>query len=137
MRYFTLPELNFGLSAAVPQYNRFPEAVIAIARRLGAVMAVHFFDDVNVTEEASTAASGQRFVRELAAALGQPFQPEKAKDVSLVVLFLGVESDLSRICADGVVCMSIRPDRIERLVATIILMKLRRRGGSRRPERRR
>ena len=39
--YFTLPGFNFGLRAAVPQFNRVTEAVTAIARRLLSVVCTH------------------------------------------------------------------------------------------------
>ena len=66
-RYFTMPGFNFGLAAAVPQFNRFPEAVQAIARRLAAVLTCHFFDDFNVTEPRLCAGSGAAYFAPIAA----------------------------------------------------------------------
>ena len=115
--YFTLPGFNFGLSAAVPQFNRFPELMQAVARRLFGVCACHFFDDFNVTEPAFSAASGQWALRQLLAIVGFPFAGAKAVDVDSVVVFLGVESDFSELVSRGVVRMRVRPDRVQRLVA--------------------
>ena len=41
LTYFTLPGFNFGLRAAVPQFNRFTEAATAIARRLFSIVCTH------------------------------------------------------------------------------------------------
>ena len=118
VEYFTMPGFNFGISSAVPQFNRMPELSVMCARRIFGVVACKFFDDFNVTETAWTAASGQRALRQQHAELGMPFAPAKAVDVSPRVIFLGVESDLSDVARDGVVRMRVRRDRVQRLVQT-------------------
>ena len=115
--YFTLPGFNFGLASAVPQFNRFPELMQAVARRLFGICSCHFFDDFNVTEPAFSAASGQWALRQLLDIVGFPFAKAKAVDVGPVVVFLGVESDFSELTSRGVVLMRVRPDRVARLVA--------------------
>ena len=115
MRYFTMPGFNFGLASAVPQFNRVPEAMVAVARRLMGVCCTHFFDDFCVSEPTRVARSGQRALRLLMHAVGLPFSEEKAVDVSSVVVFLGVESDFTRLLGTGCVRMRVRPDRVEKL----------------------
>ena len=118
VEYFTMPGFNFGVSSAVPQFNRTPELSVMCARCLFGVVACKFFDDFNVTETAWTARSGQAALRRQHVELGMPFAEAKAVDVSDRVVFLGVESDLRQVVRDGVVRMRVRPDRVQRLVET-------------------
>ena len=120
VEYFTMPGFNFGISSAVPQFNRIPELCVLCARRIFGVVAAKFFDDFNVTETAWTARSGQRALRQQQVELGMPFSEEKAVDVSARVVFLGVESDLRRVEQEGVVRMRVRPDRVQRLVESCL-----------------
>ena len=119
VRFFTLPGFNFGLKAAVPQFNRYAETVAALANALLGVVCVHFFDDFCCCEPAEAAASGQRSLRELQALLGAAFAEAKSVAPAAVVVFLGVESDLSEAASAGVVRMRVRPERVARLVDSI------------------
>ena len=109
--FFTMPGFNFGLSAAVPQFNRLPEETTLVCRMLLGTIACHFFDDFNLTEPKAVAASGQRALRELHRLIGMPFSEAKAVDVNDWVLFLGVVSDFARFDECGKVRMYVSPER--------------------------
>lgn len=116
--WFSLPGFNFGLKSAVNQFNRLAETVVCINQVFFAAACDHYFDDFILQEPVSTAANGQKCLRELSALLGMPFAPKKAVDVGNRVIFLGVESDLSESAA-GHVSLRVRPDRVQRLQATL------------------
>jgi hypothetical protein len=116
--YFTLPGLNFGLSSAVLQFNRFPELMVAVARRLLGVVCTHFYDDYAVVEPAFSAKWGQWALRALHTAVGFPFAPKKAVDVSPRFVFLGVVTDFARV-QEGVVLMHVSKERVDKLVALL------------------
>jgi hypothetical protein len=113
--YFTLPGLNFGLASAVLQFNRFPELMVAAARRLLGVACTHFYDDYVVVEPSVSAASGQWALRQLHQLIGFPFAEAKAVDVSERFTFLGVVTDFTTI-QDGTILMMVSEERIKGLV---------------------
>ena len=116
-RYYTMAGFNFGLCAAVPQFNRLSEGAVAVARRLLKVVCCKFFDDFNVTQPAWCADLAQGTLRRLMAELGCPFSEEKAVDVKESgLVFLGVENDFSGLADEGVVRMRVNPERVQRLV---------------------
>ena len=119
VRYFTLPGFNFGLKAAVPQFNRVAEATTLVANALLGVCCAHFFDDFNVTEPAQSARSGQAELGELHRLLGLPFSAEKHKPAAAVVVFLGVQTDLSEAVTQGKVSMRVTEERLLKLGAII------------------
>ena len=65
-KYFTLPGFNFGLKAAVPQFNRFPEAMTAIARRLTRASSAH-------TSSTTTRSSNRRRRQVTHSAYSEPY----------------------------------------------------------------
>ena len=113
--YFTLPGFNFGLRAAVPQFNRVTEAVTAIARRLLGVVCTHYFDDFAVVEPRDVAANGQAVLGALLVAIGMPFAPKKHVPTAEVFVFLGVESNLTG-APGGEVSMRVTQERIDSIV---------------------
>ena len=115
VRYFTLPGFNFGLKSAVPQFNRVAETTTLIANEIVGVVCCHFFDDYNVTEPTETAASGQGALWQLHLMLGLPFSQAKHVPAADLVVFLGVQTDLSRVQADGTVTMCVTEERIQKL----------------------
>ena len=114
--FFTLPGFNFGLASAVPQFNRLPELFTAVARTLLHVVCCHYFDDFNVTEPVWAATSGQRVLGELLRVIGFPFSAAKHISVGPEVVFLGVVSSFEKFEELGLVAMSVKPARIEKLV---------------------
>ena len=109
---------NFGLKAAVPSFNRFPEATTAVARQLFAVVCSHYFDDFVVVEPSSSASSGQEALRSLMAFLNFPFAAAKAVDVRDRITFLGVETDFSK-AGTGVAVVSVSSSRKQKLADEI------------------
>merc|ERR1712224_621834 len=55
LRYFTMAGFSFGLASAPNQFNRFPETMVAVARRLLGIACSHFYDDYCVCEAAASA----------------------------------------------------------------------------------
>ena len=113
--YFTLPGLNFGLASAVLQFNRFPELMVAVARRALGVVCTHFYDDYIVVEPSGSAWAGQRALRQLHELIGFPFAEKKAVDVSSRFTFLGVVTDFTRV-QEGVILMHVSKERVDKLV---------------------
>lgn len=114
--YFTLPGFNFGLRAAVPQFNRFTEAATAIARRLFSIVCTHYFDDFAVVEPSALRGNGQHILGGLMCLLGMQFKPSKHVPHAAAFTFLGVQSDLS-LAHRGQVTMSVTRERVEKLVS--------------------
>ena len=117
--FFTMPGFNFGLSAAVPQFNRLPECFTHVARSLLGVVCNHFFDDYCTTEPCWSVTSGQRVLADLHSLVGYPFSAKKHIAAAPQVLFLGVESDLRPLDTLGVVIMCVSQKRRDRLCAQI------------------
>ena len=116
-RYYTMAGFNFGLCAAVPQFNRLSEGAVAVARRLLMIVCCKFFDDFNVTQPSWCAGAAQDTLRGLMVELGCPFSEEKAVDAKESgLIFLGVENDFSGLADEGVVRMRVNPERVARLV---------------------
>ena len=113
--YFTMGGFNFGLKSAVLQFNRFPEVMVAVARRLLAIVCTHFYDDYCVVEPTETAAHAQQMLAELHDLVGFPFKEAKHEKAAPKFVFLGVESDLSG-AVDGTVTLSVRPERLDSII---------------------
>ena len=113
--YYTLPGFNFGLKAAVPQFNRVTEAFTAIARRILGVVCTHYFDDFATVEPAAVCRNGQRTLGQLLRALGMPFAEKKHVPAAETFAFLGVESRLGD-AQDGEVSMRVSQGRIDSIV---------------------
>ena len=58
MRGFVPRGSNFGLAAAVTNYNRKPELTCAFARRMFAAVVEHYFDDFAILEPRFSIATG-------------------------------------------------------------------------------
>jgi hypothetical protein len=75
----------FGLSAAVVNFNRLPELMTALGRRIGACPTWHFFDDQGTLDfrDARGHGLGRRslsapsFMGKLYAMIGRPFKEAK------------------------------------------------------------
>jgi hypothetical protein len=113
--YFTLSGFNFGLKAAVPQFNRVTEALTAVARRVLGVVCTHYFDDFATVEPASVCLNGQTTLGAMMRAVGLPFAPKKHVPAAETFAFLGVESHLGGAAA-GEVHMRVSQARIDSIV---------------------
>ena len=117
--FFILPGMNFGLKAAVNQFNRVAETLVEFARvRLG-VCCTHFFDDVAVCEPCFAKRTGQVLVGQLHDIVGFPFAPAKHEPMRQRAVFLGVLADFSQLASTGVVSIAPKPGRMKRIVATL------------------
>ena len=116
--FFVMPGFNFGLKSAVLQFNRFPELVVAFARRALGIACTHFYDDFAVVEPMATARRAQAMLGELVGLLGMPFSAKKSVPPGPVVVFLGVVTDLSEATA-GMVRMSVSEARVAAIVTLI------------------
>ena len=116
--FFTMPGFNFGLKSAVLQFNRYPELVVAVARRLFAIVCTHFYDDFTVVEPRVIARRAQEMLGEITTLLGLPFSERKRVWPAAVLTFLGVVSDMSAVQSDEV-AMHVSASRVEKLVTLI------------------
>ena len=81
--------LAFGLLAAVLQFNRYPAALVAIARRWLAIPVINFFDDFKLTEPMFAKGSGAFYFDKLVDAFGWLFDPDKDRPFRVQAQFLG------------------------------------------------
>ena len=117
-RYFITPGLNFGLKAAVNQFNRIPELVVAFLRRRGGVVCTHYFDDYCVAEPDYTLCSGQGVLVRLHQTMRLPLDlADKHNAMAEVGAFLGIEHDFRRVRRDGVAIMRPKAGRLEKILA--------------------
>ena len=87
--------LALGLLAAVLQFNRYPAALVAVARRWLAIPIINFFDNFKITEPSFAAGSGGLYFDKLMSELGWLFDVDKDKPFRRVAAFLaGLETYL-------------------------------------------
>ena len=91
----------FGLSAAVLGFNRLPTLASAAMRRLFAVCAGAYFDDIASVGCACHNGLGQRIVGTVLRALGAPVAPEKSLPMAQHRVWLGVAANLASIVTTG------------------------------------
>ena len=80
-RFGVLHGMAFGLSSAVLQFNRFPAAIVAVARRWLAIPAINFFDDFKLTEPRYAQGSGAKYFDKLVRSMGWLFDEEKVIEI--------------------------------------------------------
>ena len=80
----------FGFSSAVMGFNRWPRFLVAMVRRLLAVMWSMYFDDGTLRDLAVANGAGQRGVGRLFAALGVPLADHKRQTLQAEGAFLGL-----------------------------------------------
>jgi hypothetical protein len=117
--FFVMPGHNFGLACAPLNFNRLPELSTFAARVLLAVPADHFYDDSVVVDLAHSIHSSQGCLGDLHALLGIPFAPAKHVPGSPTAPYLGVLTDFSRLPAEGVMSMRLKPSRREKLLEAL------------------
>ena len=110
--YVDVPGHNFGLKAAVVNFNRFPELATVAARRLIWCVSEHYYDDNDTCEPDFAKDSGQKALVELCGDtfFGFSFDPGKDVDMRPSNEYLGVVSDLSRM-HEGVLEMDVSKKR--------------------------
>ena len=75
--FLELYGLAFGLSEAVPAFNRKPFLYVAIVRRFLAMVIDMYFDEASVLDLSSAKGAGHNCVAKLFALLGSPFKDSK------------------------------------------------------------
>jgi hypothetical protein len=116
--YIDVPGHNFGLKAAVVNFNRFPELATVAARRLLWCVSEHYYDDNDTCEPEFAKDSGQQALVELCADdfFGFSFDPGKDVDMHASNEYLGVVSDLSR-APEGILAMDVSAKRRAKIKA--------------------
>ena len=110
--YCEVPGHNFGLTASVVNFNRFPELVTAAARRLLWVITEHYVDDFDTSEPEFANESGQQALTKLCSLtfFGFPFDPEKTDRMRPCNEYLGVITDFRRV-QEGYILMDVSQKR--------------------------
>ena len=117
--FFLLPGLNFGLACAPVHFNRFPELVTFAARLLLAIPCDHFYDDTAISDLQGLINSSQGCLGELYTLLGLPFSESKHVVGSASEPYLGVQTDYTRLHTEGLVSLSLKPSRREKLLGLL------------------
>ena len=108
----------YGFSACMPNYNRTPELLVAVSRRLAAVPCWHFFDDVGTISLHCEAESGQQFLGFLFDLVGVPVTPSKHVALATKQVYLGVVNNYERTWED-VVTLDPKDGRVDKILAKI------------------
>ena len=132
----------FGLTAAVVNFNRLPELLTAVARRIGIAPSWHFFDDqgtLDFRQEASAAGlrkeaappstkaqkcRPQAFVQELLKLAGRPFKESKHQEPCQRQVHLGLFNDFLEF-QHGSISIKPRVGKIDELLKMMQEMKAR------------
>ena len=72
----------FGFAAAVNNFNRLPELLTAVARRIAACATWHYFDDTGTIQLRQEQGSAQAFSENVYEAVGWPFGIKKHVDAA-------------------------------------------------------
>lgn len=127
--YFIPTGHNFGLEAAVLNYNCKPELVCAIGRRLFAAILEHFFDDYLSGPEPLFARgvrrqgpshgldavlSSQGMLWRMLLVLGSPLAIPKSVPWAPIFTWIGVVTDCSRLVSHGELRLRCKPSTVQR-----------------------
>ena len=108
----------FGLSAAVLNFNRVPEFLIAVCRRLAAVPCWHFFDDSGTAGVRLEAGSGQHFLNKCFEICGFKQKVSKHQPMAPSCLHLGIVNNFSR-ASEDICVLDPKEGRVARTVTKI------------------
>ena len=117
--FLTLPGLNFGLKSAVVSFNRFPLVAVRLLRELFGWTGGSYFDDFVTVEPRFCEGSGQEVLGAVMELLGLPVSAEKHVPLASIFVFLGVETDFSRLQATHRVWLGVTAERQGRLRESI------------------
>ena len=115
--YIEVPGHNFGLLAAVVNFNRAPEAFIAVARQLLGVVAEHYVDDFDTCEPTFAMKTGATGMVEICSPtfFGFAFADEKHEEMDPSNVYLGVLTDFSTMLSHGSIIVGITQKRRKKL----------------------
>ena len=111
--------LAFGLGAAVLEFNRCPDHVVAVARRWLALPIINFYDDYRTLDVACSGGSVNCYFAHLNAWHGWLLDPDKHQSPSLCIRFLGVFEEFPAVGSEDFVLLYLDEARGSRLLALI------------------
>ena len=132
----------FGLSAAVVNFNRLPELLTAVARRIGIALSWHFFDDQGTLDfrqevhgaghrkaaapipSKTSKCRPQAFVQELFKLAGRPFKESKHQEPCQRQVPLVLRNDFFEF-QNGNISIKPRVGKIDELITAMRDMKSR------------
>ena len=92
-----LDALGFGLGAAVLEFNRCPEHMVAVARRWLALPVIHFYDDYRLLDVECSGGSVDKYFLHLNDMMGYFLDADKHQLPESKITFLGVQEE---VCED-------------------------------------
>ena len=125
--YYT-PGHNFGLTAAVVNFNRYPEAVVIVTRALLDTPCDHYFDDFIIVDVDAGEDTALAAVKAIVTAFGSPRRPSelirapeldpgKEQPTATSNTVLGIITDFSAVPTDGEVLFRPDPERVRAVLA--------------------
>ena len=114
--YAQLYGLPFGLASSVNQFNRTPQLLTALARRVLFMVCGHYFDDSVQFEYAQIASHHKLLFIRMLELFGVIVSHKKRQYMSRVPRFLGLLTDLSQVRAALVVTLRPSPETKSRAV---------------------
>ncbi|KAL1499112.1 hypothetical protein AB1Y20_013624 [Prymnesium parvum] len=99
--FFYVPGHNFGMAAAVLNFNRFPKLMVAMARSSLALAVDQYFDDYMVVDLEAAGQSGQEGLAFLHRLVARPLDADKHQRMAPVNDGLGVSIDVSAVHTDN------------------------------------
>jgi hypothetical protein len=118
--FYVVPGHNFGLVAAVTNFNSVMEFTSFFAVALLGLITDHFFDDVPLVDLAPGAQFAQDCLGAFYHMLGFPFDDgDKHVDVSHRGKLMGAISDISRVASEGVATLEAFPERLREVLVSL------------------
>ena len=114
VRLFRVPGNNFGLVSAVLNFNRVPEATVAISRRLFGTPVTRFYDDHQTSEPSYARGSGQAAHFTMHECLRFHFDIGKHAPWARSMVYCGVQTDWGR-QAEGFAMVGVTQRRRRRV----------------------
>jgi len=118
--FYYVPGHNFGMAAAVLNFNRFPKLMVAMARSLLALAVDQYFDDYMIVDLLAAGDSGQGGLSFLHSLAGRPFDSDKHQRMSPTGSGLGVCIDVSAVHDDGVLVVS---SKWHRCLSVLVMLR--------------
>ena len=122
----------FGLSAAVVNFNRLPELMTAICRRIGHSPSWHFFDDQGTLDfetegpphPALPGLSASEWVDFVYTLVGRPFKKEKHLPPQATQLHLGLKNEFKHF-QQNEVSLEPKPGKLQDILEALIAFRKR------------
>ena len=122
--FYYLPGHQFGSTAAVLNFNRFPMLMVHMARVIFAVMVGQYFDDYMTIDTVAGGTSAQDSLILCHDLVGPSLiEPKKHKAMADYNVGLGHEIDVSWVCAEYAVYVRCTPDRIEKVLHAFFIAR--------------